>query len=633
MFRKPWLIGDMICRNPHRLIGALGVLQDSRFNGNVQDDAKRDEFVKHLQKNDVVSYQGISKGKSMEKEGRKWILALSRLGFVTPALSSKRNMTGRIDPRLIEILQGDVNLFTLSGHPSEITPSGMKFMNSMSNIEEQENLLRAICGYRIIAHEDQNNQYPIHSNRHLDIDGLEKRFESNFSPLHFILDVLHHLSARSEEPRLSGDEFAFFVQTSNPFFDIGNVVEQIVKYRSDWKKTEGDREKRNDHKNRIHSRVSREAFKKTKNQIKKFDLYTQKICTFLHLKSSGLFCSTLDDGITIPENQKVIAEMIREDRPRETSFAEYQCFLMTEPSLPFDNIENAKVVIQDLGERLRDQKYISTVPKFDQESSILDLKNIIHECQNAYREMNELEYADRQPEKIEDIVNYLLDLSKPNPSSKVALERGAPVTLEWAVWSAFLAMGGNPINLRHEKGKSRRFEIDHECLPVRHAPGNGPDMAFEFEDFIIVAEVTLLKGSRQDAAESEPVRRHVAKYVTESNLKKDVYCLFVAPEIDNNMAQSFLGGVWYPTGKDEEMILNIVPVDLKSLVDFLYTQHTNGKIGHDKGIKAIQDLVDLIHDCRTEARDDSIKAPEWKKTISAYFSRSSNIGQPDGLFS
>ena len=633
MFRKPWLIGDMICRNPHRLIGALSVLQDSRFNGNVQTDAKRDEFVRQLQKNEVVKYQGISKGKSMEKEGRKWILALSRLGFVTPALSSKRHMKGRIDPRLAKILQGDMNLFTLSAHPSEITPSGMRFMGSESNIEEQENLLRAINGYRIVVHEDQNNQYPIHSNRHLDIDGLEERFERNFSPLLFILDILHQLSACNEEPKLSGDEFAFFVQTSNPFFGISNVVEQIVKYRKGWKKVEGNRKRRNDYKKRTHISVASKALKKSENEIKSFDLYTQKICTFLHLKSSGLFCSTPDDGITVSENQKVIARMIREDRPRDTGFVEFQRSLMTDPGLPFDSAENAKVVIRDLKEKLSDQKYISRIPKFNQKSSIVDLKNIIHDYQNAYREMNELEYADRQSEKVEDIVNYLLDLSKPKPSSEIALERGAPVTLEWAVWSAFLAMGGNPINPRHEKGKSRRFEIDHECLPVRHAPGNGPDMAFEFEDFIIVAEVTLIKGSRQDAAESEPVRRHVAKYVTESNFKKDVYCLFVAPEIDNNMAQSFLGSVWYPTGKDEEMILNIVPVDLKSLVGFLHTQHTNGKIGNDKGIRAIEYLVDLIHDCRTEARDDSMKAPKWKKTISAHFSRSSNIVQPDTLFS
>jgi len=59
---------------------------------------------------------------------------------------------------------------------------------------------------------------------------------------------------------------------------------------------------------------------------------------------------------------------------------------------------------------------------------------------------------------------------------------------------------------------ARRFKIDQDFLPVGTAPGNGPDIVFEFDDMVVVVEVTLTSSSRQEAAEGEPVRRHVAKY-------------------------------------------------------------------------------------------------------------------------
>ena len=38
-------------------------------------------------------------------------------------------------------------------------------------------------------------------------------------------------------------------------------------------------------------------------------------------------------------------------------------------------------------------------------------------------------------------------------------------------------------------------------------------MIFEFDDYVIVVEVTLSTNSRQEAMEGEPVRRHVADLV------------------------------------------------------------------------------------------------------------------------
>ena len=75
-----------------------------------------------------------------------------------------------------------------------------------------------------------------------------------------------------------------------------------------------------------------------------------------------------------------------------------------------------------------------------------------------------------------------------------AIPKGeGPVYLEWIIWRAFLAID----SLTNPPWEARRFQIDQDFLPVHCAPGRGPDMIFEFEDSIIVVEVTLTASSRQ----------------------------------------------------------------------------------------------------------------------------------------
>lgn len=106
--------------------------------------------------------------------------------------------------------------------------------------------------------------------------------------------------------------------------------------------------------------------------------------------------------------------------------------------------------------------------------------------------------------------------------------------------------------------ETRRFPIDDDFHPRHTAPGGGPDLLFEFDDFVLVVEVTLTGSSRQVVAEGESVRRHVADI--KENTSKAVYAVFIAPTIDNNTAETFRIGVWY-RGDDEDYV-NIVPLTL-----------------------------------------------------------------------
>ena len=132
-------------------------------------------------------------------------------------------------------------------------------------------------------------------------------------------------------------------------------------------------------------------------------------------------------------------------------------------------------------------------------------------------------------------------------------------------------------------------------------------MVFEFQEMIVVVEVTLTDSSRQEAAEGEPVRRHVADYAKANS--KPVYGLFIALNIDSNTAHTFRLGDWY-LKDDSKINLHIVPVTLNDFQTFL-------KAGETDLTKLPNALLSLLKDCRMSATMD---APLWKKEITKIFS-------------
>lgn len=163
------------------------------------------------------------------------------------------------------------------------------------------------------------------------------------------------------------------------------------------------------------------------------------------------------------------------------------------------------------------------------ETPFPDLEAKRHELEALLTQLDEKTYAHDQAKQLDEILVWLQTISSrgtaklPNDET-ISIPKGeGPAYLEWAVWRAFLAID----SLCNPPWQARRFQIDQDFLPVSCAPGGGPDMVFEFEDAIVVVEVTLTASSRQEAAEGEPVRRHVAQYAEEAG--KPVFGLFIAP--------------------------------------------------------------------------------------------------------
>ncbi|MDD2230871.1 MAG: AlwI family type II restriction endonuclease [Candidatus Cloacimonetes bacterium] len=136
-----------------------------------------------------------------------------------------------------------------------------------------------------------------------------------------------------------------------------------------------------------------------------------------------------------------------------------------------------------------------------------------------------------------------------------------PAYYEWAVWRVFLAINSLDIDVT----RTHAFRVDDEINPVHHAPGGAADMVFEYDNFILVTEVSLSTGANQWSMEAEPVPRHVAKVMEVAT--KPVIGLFVAPKIDPNTAQQFLQDKYYIEGR--LLTLRIVPLTTKQLLSIL----------------------------------------------------------------
>lgn len=326
--------------------------------------------------------------------------------------------------------------------------------------------------------------------------------------------------------------------------------------------------------------------------------------TFRYFSLSGLF-TRIGRTIVIRPNKQDFVNRLLESEPTflfETNSQAYlDSFYKNTYALPTDNREFALLEIDILKAGIRDRGNALLVQaNAINDTSTLDEIQAIRfqliEYNNWERE-EDFANEQQQPEAIRDIINYLRVLNGETIADGPEID-DRPAYLEWAVWRSFLAID----DLVSPAYQTRRFPVDQDFHPRNTAPGGGADLLFEFETYVLVVEVTLTTSHRQMAVESEPVRRHTVQY-KEQFPDKDVYCLFIAPSVDNNVAETFRIGVWYK--QDDEEFVNIVPMNLS---DFINAMEALSVFKYSNG-----HFKNLIERCLVFR---NVRAPQWKTNIS-----------------
>ena len=571
---KPWHFGNTTVRSAFRLRDGIVTLSASSLLGDLGGHERESEFAWLLDQAGVVS---LDRGHAEDVSdlGRKWRAAMTQLGFLVPEL---RSTNRDLDQAWI-------------GRPFTLTPNGRRLVGSETVPAMQECFLRSLAAYRIPS-------------------VLETRYRvEQFSPLRHTLAIMMELDQRIGDSKLNFMEIAVVVQVTSSGDSLESICDRIIEFRT-------DREASNT-KRRFDNEALMEASRVNGLAASTYRDYAD--CNIRYLKATGVVLSQGRGIAIVPEKRVLITQLIAQPQVPMTP-RQYLEELCAGASLPTDQKDSAKLVLDDLVERAQARGL-----RFDiagrPSTEVADISILRYELEELIAEDKEIAYAAEQVNFVDEISEYLRLIADrgttatlPNGEFISVPKTEAPAYFEWATWRAFLAMN----ELVNKPYESRRFKIDQDFLPIGTAPGGGPDLIFEFDDFVLVVEVTLTESSRQEAAEGEPVRRHVAGIALDHSARgtgKQIYGLFLANRIDSNTAETFRIGVWY-FSDDSRTQLDIVPVTLTSFREFFDAVFRSHAQGHVALRRTLNDAI--------AKREVPGGAPAWRAEVDQLV-RASNL--------
>lgn len=547
-----WMVGNNGLRNPNRIQDGFKVFATSPFIGNLHGKHNEIGFMNYLnEKNIIQNKDGKDESGS---HGRKWRLMFAKNGFIYPQLKKKEGNQEEL------------------GILDDITPFGRSFLKADTYPAVQECFLRAMSVEQFIMP-----------------DGIH-----HFSPLRWILAIMLELERRTGTSELSRIEFSLWGHTTNPTYNLNNVVDNILDLRK-----------------RRASAPSKRIFdrKEVAKHAKIYDKTTKYFLQYSNMNMRYLRISGLlqrkGRGLIIVPAKHVLAEKLAKSTASAEPIMEQYKILCNGAPLPTDNIEIAKSLLNDLIKKMNERHIafdISDLPM----NTPAEINIARQRLENILAQTDEIQYANDQCNHWQEIADYMSLLIK-GGGEQIYDEDNAievpkdetPVYLEWILWRAALAID-HMINKPYEV---RGFKLDSDFMPVSTASGGKGDLYCEFHDFTILTEVTMSTSSRQEAMEGEPVRRHVSDAVLK--YEKPVYGMFIAIKIDTNTAETFRHGIWYAKG-DIKQRLNIVPLTLEQFKKYFVAMF-EGKQARPEHLR------DLILEC--EIKRDILDAPAWKQYI------------------
>ncbi len=548
---KIWLVGNTGLRNPNRIQEGFFVYANSPFIGNLRDENEVG-FMNFLNEKGIIQNE---EGKDESgSHARKWRLMFAKNGFIYPQVKKK-------DGRQEEL-----------GALDDITPFGRAFLQADTYPAVQECYLRAMSVEQFAM--PDGTQY--------------------FSPLRWLLAIMLELEKRTGSSELSRIEFALWGHTTNPSYNLDEVVDNILDLRQ-----------------RRASAPSKRAFDK-KEIARRGESYDKKAENFLdysdmnmrYLRISGVL-GRKGRGLVIVSTKHILAEKLAKATASSEPIIEQYKLLCAGAPLPTDNLDVAKSLLDDLIKQMKERHILFDISDLPLNTPA-EINIARQRLENIVAQTDEIQYANDQCNQWEEIRDYMTLLIKGggkmvyDEDNAIEVPRDeTPAYLEWTLWRAALAID-HMVNKPYEV---RGFKLDSDFMPVSAAGGGKGDLYCEFNDFTILTEVTMSTSSRQEAMEGEPVRRHVSDAVLKYD--KPVYGMFIAIRIDTNTAETFRHGIWYAKS-DVKQRLDIVPLTLGQFQKYFVAMFEANKASPEK-------LRDLIIKC--ESRRDILEAPAWKQYI------------------
>ncbi len=547
-----WLVGNTGLRNPNRIQEGFAAYANSPFVGKLHGHENELNFMRFLNEKGIISNED---GKDVSgSHARKWRLMFAKNGFIYPQVKKQDGSQEEL------------------GALDDITPFGRSFLQADTFSAMQECFLRSMSVEQLST--PNGSGY--------------------FSPLRWILAIMLELEKRTGSSELNRIEFALWGHTTNPCYNLDEVVDNILDLRRRRASAPAKR-----------SFDKREIAKRGENYNKKADNFLDySDMNMRYLRITGVL-QRKGRGLIIVPTKHVLAEKLAKKTVSKMSLMEQYTLLCNGAPLPTDNGEVAKALLDDLAKQMKERHILFDISDLPL-TTPTEINIARQRLESIMSQTDEIQYANDQHNQWREIADYMSLLIKGggklvyDEDNAIEVPKDeTPAYLEWTLWRAALAID----HMVNEPYEVRGFKLDSDFMPVSAAGGGKGDLYWEYADFTILTEVTMSTSSRQEAMEGEPVRRHVSDAVLKYD--KPVYCMFIAVRIDTNTAETFRHGVWYTKG-DIKQRLTIIPLTLGQFQRYFISMFQN----HTAAPNSVKDLL-----LKCAEKRDNLEAPEWKQYI------------------
>ena len=555
---RTWNIGNTTVRNPYRLREALQLFR-TKMGGRPFGKAEQQEYLNELVRAGLVDSDRAVEG---DDGGRKFASAFKQLGFVTDWSRARSWEMTSVGLTLIEHPELEEVLFLRQLLKYQI-PSSLEIGSRLEgfHLRPFRLLLRFLKRIR-----EEN------------LIGLTK-----FEIALYVIDVLDENDHKAFEEAIS------------------NIKMFRVQY------------------NALDGKVRKNQFANRKLGEVAASVHLEPGPRLDYVDSNGRYAlitgllTTQGNKLTLSESRMAIIEAILSDGTSLIPVNEYLelFYNPTLPLLPTDDLQFLKSEIAGLEHQFVRLATVvgepATPPPPPGELTVAALRAYEIRLRNKLRDIKEITFYhnQRSTPALNEIEDLLEDL---NTGTRIFFggSEYAPAFLEWAIWRLFLAIN----EIVGSISKTRGFRIDEDINPIHHARGGDADLTFTYKDFKLVCKMTLMSGSRQFAAEGEPVTRHVNKVIEEDD-GKPVYGLFIAKKLDPNTVDAFYKARYWKNF-EKNMPTPIVALEIGQVLQLL-SRMKSQKVSAEE----IRTLLDSI----LRLQEEYPHGPAWYKAYSNFFEK------------
>lgn len=228
--------------------------------------------------------------------------------------------------------------------------------------------------------------------------------------------------------------------------------------------------------------------------------------------------------------------------------------------------------------------------------------NIKESLISQNRKALELHIQEKYPkQKIIELLRLFADRKKDKEiKDSVNADATVPTIYEYVVAIAWYYISGERISVYDSLNLTLNGDLD----PVVHAAGGAGDIVVDYDDKVVMLEVTLMNKAAQKRGEWEPVLRHSINLKAETP-NKDVTTIFVADELDYNTINIWRAVSSVPlestiTGKITDHVV-IMPFTNEEICEFMEKQINDTTI-----LKAIRNSYNEIDNTFDEGWRDKL---------------------------